>query len=103
MPGSIADSEVANDVPARILFVDVRAHYRTEGDSLVIESIWPCHPEIGMCDAFTARFSGLPDVRVVRGRFEDLPAHDCFVTARNGFGLMTAGIDAALSTVLASR
>ncbi len=56
-----------------------------------------------MCDAFTARFSGLPDVRVVRGRFEDLPAHDCFVTARNGFGLMTAGIDAALSTVLASR
>ena len=49
-----------------------------------------------MCDAFTARFAGLPGVRVIRGRFEDLPPHDCFVTAGNAFGLMTAGIDAAV-------
>src|SRR3954449_4225251 len=41
-------------------------------------------------------FAGLPNVRVVRGRFEDLEPHDCFVTAGNAFGLMTAGIDAAV-------
>src|ERR1700722_17603189 len=49
-----------------------------------------------MCDAFADRFTGLPGVRIVRGRFEDLEAHDCFVTAGNAFGLMTAGIDAAV-------
>ena len=37
-----------------------------------------------------------PNVRVVKGRFEDLEPHDCFVTAGNAFGLMTAGIDAAV-------
>ncbi len=42
------------------------------------------------------RFAGLPGVRVIRGRFEDLEPHDCFVTAGNAFGLMTAGIDAAV-------
>ena len=49
-----------------------------------------------MCAAFRERFAGLPNVRVVRGRFEDLDPHDCFVTAGNAFGLMTAGIDAAV-------
>src|SRR6478609_1880738 len=49
-----------------------------------------------MCAAFRHRFAGLPNVRVVRGRFEDLEPHDCFVTAGNAFGLMTAGIDAAV-------
>ena len=49
-----------------------------------------------MSDAFSHRFSGLPGVRVVRGRFEDLEPHDCFVTAGNAFGIMTAGIDAAV-------
>src|SRR5215218_2341833 len=49
-----------------------------------------------MCEAFRQRFAGLRGVRVVRGRFEDLEAHDCFVTAGNAFGLMTAGIDAAV-------
>jgi O-acetyl-ADP-ribose deacetylase (regulator of RNase III) len=48
-----------------------------------------------MCDAFTSRFHGLPGVRVVRGRLEDLEPHDCFVTAGNAFGIMTAGVDAA--------
>ncbi len=62
----------------------------------MIESIWLVHPEAGMCDAFADRFAGLPGVRVVRGRFEDLEPHDCFVTAGNAFGLMTAGIDAAV-------
>ena len=49
-----------------------------------------------MCEAFAHRFAGLPGVRVVRGRFEDLEPHDCFVTAGNAFGIMTAGIDAAV-------
>src|SRR5579884_3917302 len=49
-----------------------------------------------MCEAFERRFEGLSGVRVVRGRFEELGAHDCFVTAGNAFGIMTAGIDAAV-------
>lgn len=49
-----------------------------------------------MCQAFRQRFAGLPNVRVIRGRFDDLDPHDCFVTAGNAFGLMSAGIDAAV-------
>lgn len=62
----------------------------------MIDSLWLVHPDDAMGDAFRARFAGLPNVRVVRGRFEDLPPHDCFVTAGNAFGLMTAGVDAAV-------
>jgi O-acetyl-ADP-ribose deacetylase (regulator of RNase III) len=62
----------------------------------VLKSIWLVHPEAVMCEAFAHRFAGLPGVRVVRGRFEDLEPHDCFVTAGNAFGIMTAGIDAAV-------
>lgn len=49
-----------------------------------------------MCHAFRTRFASLPGVRVARTHFEDLPPHDCFVTAGNSFGIMTAGIDAAV-------
>ncbi len=49
-----------------------------------------------MCDAFRNRFSGLANVRVLQSRFEELEDHDCFVTAGNAFGIMTAGIDAAV-------
>ncbi len=62
----------------------------------MIQSIWLVHPDEPMCAAFRTRFAGLPGVRVVRARFEDLEPHDCFVTAGNAFGLMTAGIDAAV-------
>jgi O-acetyl-ADP-ribose deacetylase (regulator of RNase III) len=61
-----------------------------------LENVWLVHPEEAMCAAFRNRFACLPGVRVVRGRFEDLEPHDCFVTAGNAFGLMTAGIDAAV-------
>ena len=61
-----------------------------------MEEIWLVHPDDTMCSAFRERFAGLRGVRVVRGRFEDLEPHDCFVTAGNAFGLMTAGIDAAV-------
>lgn len=62
----------------------------------MLESVWLVHPDAAMCDAFRRRFAGLRGVRVVRGRFEDLEPHDAFVTAGNAFGLMTAGIDAAV-------
>src|SRR5437763_6845137 len=62
----------------------------------MLEGLWLVHPDDAMCAAFRERFAGLPNVRVVRGRFEDLEPHDCFVTAGNAFGLMTAGIDAAV-------
>src|SRR3954452_17760938 len=62
----------------------------------MLRSLWLIHPDEAMGAAFRHRFAGLPNVRVVRGRFEDLEPHDCFVTAGNAFGLMTAGIDAAV-------
>ncbi|VTS02918.1 Appr-1-p processing enzyme family protein OS=Rhodopirellula sp. SWK7 GN=RRSWK_05616 PE=4 SV=1: Macro [Gemmata massiliana] len=62
----------------------------------MIENVWLVHPDEAMCAAFQRRFAGLRGVRVVRGRFEDLEPHDCFVTAGNAFGIMTAGIDAAV-------
>lgn len=58
--------------------------------------LWLIHPNEEMCDAFRHRFSGLPNVKVIQSRFEDLPPHDCFVTAANAFGIMNAGIDAAV-------
>lgn len=62
----------------------------------MVEALWLVHPDDAMCGAFQERFAGLPNVRVIQGRFEDLEPHDCFVTAGNAFGLMTAGIDAAI-------
>ena len=62
----------------------------------MLDEIWLVHPEEAMCDAFRQRFSGLPNVRVIQGRFEDLEPHHAFVTAGNAFGIMTAGIDAAV-------
>lgn len=59
--------------------------------------LWLVHPRPEACAAFEHRFAGLPGVRVLRTRFEALPPHDCFVTAGNGFGLMTAGVDAAVA------
>jgi len=58
--------------------------------------LWLIHPQEEMCDAFRNRFEGLPDVTVIQSKFEDLPPHDCFVTAANAFGIMNAGIDAAV-------
>ncbi|WP_404309801.1 macro domain-containing protein [Neorhodopirellula lusitana] len=58
--------------------------------------VWLVHPDEEMCAAFQRRFDGLPRFRVVHGVFEDLAPHDCFITAANSFGIMTAGIDAAV-------
>ena len=62
----------------------------------MLQRIWLVHPEEAMCAAFSERFRRLPGVRVIQGRFEDLGPHDAFVTAGNAYGLMTAGIDAAV-------
>lgn len=62
----------------------------------MLDALWLVHPDAAAAEAFRCRFAGLPNVRVVKGRFEDLEPHDCFVTAGNAFGLMTAGIDAAV-------
>jgi O-acetyl-ADP-ribose deacetylase (regulator of RNase III) len=58
--------------------------------------LWLINPNNEMCEAFAERFVELPNVRIENSRFEDLDAHDCFVTAGNSFGIMNAGIDAAV-------
>jgi O-acetyl-ADP-ribose deacetylase (regulator of RNase III) len=62
----------------------------------MLQNVWLIHPEEAMCLAFRHRFAGLPKVRVVQEPYEELEPHDCFVTAGNSFGIMTAGIDAAV-------
>lgn len=54
------------------------------------------NPESAMCDEWRSAFAGFDSVSIVEGKYEDLAPHDCFVTAANSFGLMTAGIDAAV-------
>jgi O-acetyl-ADP-ribose deacetylase (regulator of RNase III) len=54
-------------------------------------------PEPVLCNAFSERFKALPNVDVVTGRFEQLPAFDCMVSAANSFGLMDGGVDAAIT------
>ena len=58
--------------------------------------LWLIHPHAQMCQAFKRGFRSLPYHRVIRSRFEQLEPHDCFVTAGNSFGIMNAGIDAAV-------
>ncbi len=58
--------------------------------------LWLVNPNHEMCEAFRDRFCDLPNVRVIQGRLEELEPHDCFVTAANAFGIMNAGIDAAV-------
>ena len=61
--------------------------------------LWLIHHSAEMCAAFVSRFDRLPAVRVIQSRYQELPQHDCFVTAGNAFGLMTAGVDAAVIAV----
>ncbi len=48
------------------------------------------------CDVARWQFRQHPEVEIVSGRFEDLPAYDCVVTAGNSLGLMDAGMDLAV-------
>jgi len=62
----------------------------------VLRDLWIVHPDPAACEVIRARFEGLPRVTVHTARFADLPPHDAFVTAGNSYGVMTAGIDAAV-------
>ena len=53
-----------------------------------------------MAAAFRSRFSTFSAVDVILGRREQLPPHDCSVTAGNCYGLMSAGIDAVVVSQL---
>lgn len=53
-------------------------------------------PKPALCRAFQTAFKNLPNVAIVNGYFERLPAFDCMVSAANSFGLMDGGVDAAI-------
>lgn len=59
-------------------------------------SVWLVHPASTACAAFAKRFEGMPKFYTFQKRYEELEPHDCFVTAGNAYGMMTAGIDAAV-------
>jgi O-acetyl-ADP-ribose deacetylase (regulator of RNase III) len=54
-------------------------------------------PKPALCRAFQKAFAGLPNVEVIQGYFERLPAFDCMVSAANSFGLMDGGVDGAIT------
>ncbi|MCA9039378.1 MAG: macro domain-containing protein [Planctomycetaceae bacterium] len=54
------------------------------------------HPDLKVCKIYRARFSSVAQVEIHPCPFEKLPPHNCFVTAGNAYGIMTAGIDAAV-------
>lgn len=54
-------------------------------------------PKPALCQAWEEHFEGLPHVSIVSGRFEELAAFDCVVSAANSFGLMDGGVDAAIT------
>lgn len=54
------------------------------------------HPDPASREPFERRFAGLPGFQFLLGTFPNLPPIDCFVTAANSYGIMTAGIDAAV-------
>ena len=62
----------------------------------MFRGFWLVHPDPALGAAFRERFAGLPHVRIVPRLFQEVEPHDCFVTAGNAFGIMTAGIDAAV-------
>ena len=54
-------------------------------------------PNIALCDAWATAFSSYPEVKIVNGRFEQIPVFDCMVSAANSFGLMDGGVDLAIT------
>lgn len=54
-------------------------------------------PAQDMVIAWQAYFQNLPDVEIIKGKFETLPEYDCMVSAANSFGLMDGGVDLAIT------
>jgi len=42
-------------------------------------------PHAELCEGMEETFKNLPNVSTVNGRFEELPAFDCMVSAANSF------------------
>lgn len=61
-----------------------------------MRSLLVVHPDPDAVARMRPAFAGLADARVEAMRFEDVPPHAAFVTAGNSYGIMTAGIDAAV-------
>ena len=56
-----------------------------------------------LCEILRWQFRSHPEVQVVCGKFEELWAFDCIITAGNSFGLMDAGIDLAVVRYFGSQ
>jgi O-acetyl-ADP-ribose deacetylase (regulator of RNase III) len=54
-------------------------------------------PNADLCKVWRKQFRELPAVKIVNGRFEELPGFDCIVSAANSFGLMDGGVDLAIT------
>ena len=54
-------------------------------------------PKTALCDAWASAFQGHPEVEIFNGRFEQILAFDCMVSAANSFGLMDGGVDLAIT------
>jgi len=59
-------------------------------------------PNAALCDAWAVAFADYPEVGIVHGRFEQIPAFDCMVSAANSFGLMDGGVDLAITNFFGS-
>ncbi len=53
-------------------------------------------PTPSLCASWQDHFANLPHVEIVNGRFEQLEAFDCMVSAANSFGMMDGGVDGAI-------
>lgn len=54
-------------------------------------------PKKQLCEAWRTAFQNYPEVEIINGRFEQIPAYDCMVSAANSFGLMDGGVDLAIT------
>ncbi len=53
-----------------------------------------------LCESWKSYFDGCEDVSIINSSLEDLPGHDCLVTAGNSFGAMSGGIDLAVRNLM---
>lgn len=59
-------------------------------------------PKEELCEAWRTSFEIYPEVEIINGRFEQVEAYDCMVSAANSFGLMDGGVDLAITTYFGS-
>ena len=59
-------------------------------------------PKEELCEAWRISFEIYPEVEIINGRFEQVEAYDCMVSAANSFGLMDGGVDLAITNYFGS-